>query len=212
MVTGLILVGKLGHSDGNWLIYFLHLLLPLFVIWLAEQTPALDDLPLPISFLAILGICGSATFTSYHGLWSLRDLRQITTVWEEIDQLIRPRARVLGSPAITGLLVAQGREVLDSGHTGYFPLVNDPAALRLRSLTVPKDRVIAIWEQYCGHLRTLIRERQFDMIIQSPIDGHNNTEPSCFGDIPVAYRLSAEIPYHVPWVKGLKVWLPRTSE
>ena len=210
LITGLILVGKLGHNEGNWLVYFFHLLLPFFVIWLAEQAPQLDDLPLPISALAIIGICASAAFTSYRGLWSPREVRQIAAAWEEVDQVIRPYARVLGSPAITGLLVAQGREVFDSGLTGYFPLANAQGAFRLGSLTEPRDRIIEIWDRYCIHLRALIADRQFDMIIQSPVDGHNNSEPSCFRGIPLTYRLSSEIQFHVPWVKGLKVWLPTT--
>lgn len=208
VVTGLILVGKMGHSEGNWLVYFFHLLLPFFVIWLAEQAPELNNLPLTISGLAIIGICASAAFTSYHGLWSPGQLRQIAVAWDEIDQTIRPYGRVLGSPAITGLLVAQGREVFDAGLTGYFPLSTDQGALRLGGLTQPKETVIKIWDRYCEDLRTLVAERQFDIIIQSPIDGHNNRKPSCWRDIPLRYRMSSEIQFPVPWVKSLKVWLP----
>jgi hypothetical protein len=212
VVTGLVLAGILGHNGGNWLLYWFHLLLPFFVIWLAEQAADLDDLPIAISALAVLGVLASAAFTAHHGLWSPRELRQITAAWEEVDQAIQPHARVLGSPAITALLVAQGREVFDSGHTGYFPQANNPRALRLGSLTIPRAHVTEIWDRYCGHLRTLIANRHFDIIIQSPVDGYNNNEPSCFADIPLTYRLSSEIQFHVPWVKGLKVWLPKASE
>jgi hypothetical protein len=211
IVIGLILVGKMGHNQGNWLVYFFHLLLPFFLIWLAEQAPKLDDLPLAISGLAILGICASAAFTSYHGLWSMRELRQIRAAWDEIDRVIQPHDRVLGSPAITGLLVAQGREVFDSGLTGYFPLANEPGALRLGNLTEPRAKVSEIWSRYCGHLRSLIVNRYFDIIVQSPIDGYNNPEPSCWRDIPLKYHMSAELQFPVPWVKRLKIWLPRTA-
>ena len=54
----------------------------------------------------------------------------------------------------------------------------------------------------------MIAKRQFDIIVQSPVDGHNNSEPSCWRDIPLGYRLSSEVKYRVPWVNVLKVWLP----
>ena len=134
VISGLVLVGSLAHNPGNWLVYFFHLLLPFFVIWLAEQAPELDNLPLRISALAIVGICASAAFTSYHGLWSPQQLRQIEAAWEKIDQVIRPHSRVLGSPAITRLLVAQGREIFDTGYAGMLLYANDQRALRLGSL------------------------------------------------------------------------------
>ncbi len=210
VITGLILAGWIGHNEGNWLVSWFHLLLPFVVVWLAEQAPELDDLPLPMSALAVVGILASAAYTSYDALWSPRELRQITAAWEDIGQKIRPHARVLGSPAITGLLIAQGREVFDSGHTGYFPRANDPRAVRLGRLTAPRERIIEIWDRYCEHLRSMIAERQFDIIVQSPVDGHNNSEPSCWRDIPLGYRLSSEVKYGVPWVNVLKVWLPST--
>ena len=203
-------MGSLAHNPGNWLIYFFHLLLPFFVIWLAEQAPELDNLPLPISALAIVGICASAAFTSYHGFWSPQELRQIEAAWEKIDQVIRPHSRVLGSPAITGLLVAQGREVFDTGYAGMLLYANDQRALRLGSLTPSRDRIIRIWDRYCGNLRSLIANREFDIIIQSPPDGHQYRGQNCLNGIPLEYRLSSEIQYPVPWVKVLKVWLPST--
>ena len=208
IVTGLILAAWLGHNKGNWLVSWFHLLLPFFIVWLAECAPELDSLPRPISVLAIVGIGASAAYTSHHALWSPRELRQITLSWNNIDQTIRPHARVLGSPVIVGLLIAQGREVFDSGHTGYFPLASSQAALSLGSLYPPRDKIIRIWDRYCEHLRSMIAKRQFDIIVQSPVDGHNNSEPSCWRDIPLGYRLSSEVKYRVPWVNVLKVWLP----
>jgi len=210
VVTGLILVTKLGYSTGNWLVYFFDLLLPFFMVWLAEQAPTLQDLPSPIAALVVVGIGASSAFTSYHGLWSPRVLGQIEMAWQQVAQDVQSHGKVLGSPAISALLVAEHRAVFDTGHTGYFPLSADPNALRLDGFTQPPGRVLNIWQTYCRNMRGMIANRAFDIIIRSSVDGHNNRQPDCFSGIPSTYRLSGRISFPVPWVNSLTVWLPKT--
>lgn len=110
----LIFLFKLGQHQGNWLIYLHQLVSPFLLIVVSNILRVTQRINIVFLSLIILNIftLSSSDF--------LPKLNYSFKEWHQITTLVSDYQQILNSPAITSVLLEQGKKVYDSGQSEFF--------------------------------------------------------------------------------------------
>jgi hypothetical protein len=165
-----LIVLLLGHNPANWMTYLFQLMSPflLMATFRYLQSAALASwLVIPLVLV---------TFYNSYSLLQ-RDFTVDRGPWQDVGQVVESSEEILASPILTALLVRQGKEVFQDGHTFYFPLAAEKPAWFVKR--EPESRVGAVWDDYIRELYRRVESRQFDVVLATgwDINGFFTTRP-----------------------------------
>jgi len=152
----LIVLGKLGGHDGNYLAYYTELLVPLLLIASFGSDVILRrEVFCHICIIATLAILllRSSSFLTI-------DRPAILKNWGEWENLLSSYGKIYNTPPFAKYLSDANKEIFDEGHTEYFT----KSMTRLQIPLFDDAR-----EAYNTHLHTLdrmIQNKEFDLIIR----------------------------------------------
>jgi hypothetical protein len=152
----LLVLGKLGGHDGNYLAYYTELLVPLLLIssfqsYVIRRKEVLCRVCI-FATLAILLLRSSSFLTI--------DRPAIVKSWGEWENLLSSYGKIYNAPPFAKYLSDANKEIFDEGHTEYFT----KSMTRLQIPLFDDAR-----EAFNIHLHTLdrmIQNKEFDLIIR----------------------------------------------
>jgi hypothetical protein len=157
------LLGKLGHSQGAFLTYFIELLTPPLVlsiaVLLARGTPRLAQGPLvPAAVLGAAAYGVGILFTPS------ADLSHWKRDYVAAAQLTDGYPKVFATPMLAGYLAQTQREVFDNGQNEYIGsdsvLAGNPWGFG-----VPQAELVRVVHAFETRVRERLEQRDFDLVV-----------------------------------------------
>jgi len=211
----LVVVFALGRNPGNYMTYLFQLMSPFLLIVGFRSLARLPGKLTVISPLVL--VC---FFQSYAIL--KKDFSTDLHNWEKMEHLVSNAEQVLATQMLVMMLLEQGKDVHQDGHTFYFPLASEKPKLFLKEKK--SERVSTIWRNYMTRLYKNIRRQEFDLILVSPWEmrGIFGRNPPPFKDITGRkfleryYRVKETITLSMTDRYGagsydIQVWQPRAQ-
>ncbi len=154
--TALLFYYKMAENYGAFVYYAVELVAPnlvlLTIYWLNKQS----------GVIKVIGFCLIAynlTFI-YSYIKSNGGFvnANVTTVWENADNLVAAHKNIFASPAITPLLIEHGKPVYDSGLSEWYlpcKTINNSYYTQINELN----------NQYKSQMDSMLTNKQFDLIM-----------------------------------------------
>ena len=155
VATTIVILGKLGGHDGNFLSYYTELIGPFLIIVAATYIEKYkNSILIWVCILANLGVL--AYFSSAQ---DVVPTKVIETNWQEWTKILDSYHDIYNAPPFAKYLYDAGRPVYDAGHTEYFT-----KAISRFNISVLND-ARDVYNIHLHELDSKIRNRQFDLII-----------------------------------------------
>jgi hypothetical protein len=216
-LNGLIFCFSMGRHAGNWLIYLHQLISPFLILWAASLAHDLTTLkPSQRPWQKILfpslvaGLLGLNLISVTAADFLPPILPAALGQWQPLEQLISEHQRVFNSPAVTSILVGQGKRVVDSGQSEYFVIGAGRSAI-LGGLILPDARILNRNNQFLQDIQTAVAQQQYDLLILTHqrstlldvelVKQHYELQKTLLAPMPPAPLLSPK-----KWL--LDVWVP----
>jgi 4-amino-4-deoxy-L-arabinose transferase-like glycosyltransferase len=176
LCAGVVMAFSLARNPGNYMTYLFQLLTPSLLI---GTFGLLSRQQFDIKALApLVLIC----FYQAYALLP-KDFSTTEENWQRVDQLISENEQMLTSQMLVATLLKHGKAVEQDGHTFYFPLAADKAAIFIKH--DPEQRVDTIWRNYISSIYRKIEAQQYDLIMVTSWDfrGIFVNNPPPFSDL-----------------------------
>lgn len=148
----------IGQNPGNYMTYLFQLMSPFLLVAVFTGIGSVDAGAWRWLPLVLLGFYQQYTFLP-------RDFSYDARNWARMEELVRGADQVLATQMLLMMLLENGKEIHQDGHTFYFPLAaSKPALFRQRE---PGARVEAVWSRYIADLYRRIEHGEFDLVIVS---------------------------------------------
>lgn len=198
--SSFVLYFSLGRHGGAMLWYFFQLLSPFLLIgavWLFSRNAYWPILCIPLLVLTLYKMTSEED-----PKWFSKNL----TGWPEVSMLVSQHQNILNSSLIAPLLIEQHKRVYDDGQAEYFV----PGGERndwMKGLFKEDDRVFMQQFLFFNDLRSMVENKQFDLIILQP-----SLLPLGVGDdIKKYYKFEGQLLVWAPQDRrpyAVTVWVP----
>jgi hypothetical protein len=115
---------SMGRHTGNWLVYLHQLCSPFLLLSLAMVGKQLYAERASLRRLLIQGLTSGLLLLNLAGVTSAEFLpglpQDYVSAWQTLSAIVAPHQKIFNSPAITSLLLQQGKPITDSGQSEYF--------------------------------------------------------------------------------------------
>lgn len=206
-----IIVFVIGRNPGNHMTYLFQLMAPFFLISVFTVVARADFLKWLAPPLILYSL-----YISYSMLPG--DFSHDTQGWDRLKSALAGKTRVYASPVALPLLVENGSQIYNNGHTGYAYYGRFKPMLFRKAQ--PEETNAALWEAHVKRIHNGIAQKEFEMIV---LDEWSRLPEMSPGDILVNndakilkgyYELTGTIQISLANRPGggrytMKIWEPR---
>jgi hypothetical protein len=144
----------------------------------------------------------------YSSAYSLNKYPRGTDIkdWRRVEQMTFSYRRILNSPVIVSLLMAQDKNVYNAGQTEYFQYSHYPSGWLDRFLLSNSD-ISNQRERYENSIRQAVSQRAFDAVITTPYEHASYLE-----SLPENYRMVDTVGicmFHTEQCVPVEIWEPK---
>jgi hypothetical protein len=172
---------KLGHHNGAWLTYYIHLLSPVLLVAIAPTPPveAPDTLARKLALVCSVAVVSLLAWKAVLSPWqNVRIGRELAVLAKDMQ----PYATVLATPEEVSSLVQQNKAVYVSGQSNFFYGAAMRGGLRLPGLTLTAAGAQVVQDQYEQDVADRIANKRFDLVITDAADNRPKLWTSLIGN------------------------------